>query len=101
MTSIQTPTAPQITDQARSQKEGEESTLLLFVVGVIVMMFAIMICKRVGRSLAKWISKTYVKKDPMSKQPVTLSKFTDQFWQLIVHAVRDVRVHVMHNAGVM
>lgn len=70
--------------QNRSKNEGEEQVLVQLVIGTITLVFAIFVCKRIGGEIGKYISRNFVAGDPMSK-PVLQSKFSDQFWQLVVH----------------
>ena len=76
--------------QERSQNEGEETILYQLVLGTITLMFGIFVCKKIGAEIAKWISKKFVATDPMNNKPLLLAKFSDQFWQLIVHVVREL-----------
>ena len=57
------------------------------MLGTIALMFGIFACKKIGAEIAKWISKTFVESDPAAKKPLLLTKFSDQFWQLVVHVV--------------
>jgi len=71
--------------QQRSKSEGDEYVLAQMVAGIIVLVCIIMMCKRIARSIGTWISSTFNPiEDPMSN-PVLLSRFADQFWQLVVH----------------
>ena len=58
------------------------------MLGTITLVFGIFVCKKIGAGIAKWISTNFVASDPMASKPLLLTKFSDQFWQLIVHVVR-------------
>ena len=52
------------------------------------MMIGIFVCKKVAVVIAVWMSRTFVKSDPIGNKPLLRIKFSDQFWQLVVHVVR-------------